>query len=356
MKKLTDLPIPVLLEPQINKFTLDSIHAEQLISFNVNSAAEELKQHVGKRIIGADFGGDKGVAKLFDVVSDGMAIDPEFSQYVQGNGGEGYLECLEEIAEFATANGLPVGISWGSPLEGTRPLAHPKIHEFSHALNRKYNGNLSDLFPTLGACINDGPAGLVSAAIHANTVGTVETVLLPINGGGLGMAVLKDKYVYSTEAGHVEAIPELNTYNQANQCGVFGQQFTCIETLGANKAGIEAQWALRRPHLRAIEIEQEYLKGDEYALELYDHSAWVVAHMVVGTASALDIDLTIPTVAVMGHGGGFKFPDYGNRVRQIIENYLKLPVRLHLTHEFSEAGSNACIEGAAIAALVNQSA
>lgn len=353
MKKLTDLPVPTLFESQLEKFTEESIHTERLMSFNVDEAVNELKNHVGKRIIGADFGGDKGVAKLFDVANDGMSTDSEFSQYVQGNGGEGYLECLEEISEFATANGLPVGISWGSPLEGTRPLEHPKISEFSQALNKKYNGDLSDLFPTLGACINDGPAGLISAAIHANTLGKVDAVLLPINGGGLGMAVLKENTIYSTEAGHVEAVAELNTYNQSKPCGVFGQSFTCIETLGANKAGIEAQWTLKRPYLRAIEIEQEYLKGDEYALELYDHSAWVVAHMIVGTSKALNIDLSAQTVAVMGHGGGFKFPQYGDRIKQIIEKHLGNSIRLNVTHEFGQAGSNACIEGAAIAALIN---
>lgn len=313
-----------------------------------------MNRHRGKLVIGADFGGDKGIAKLLSVDGAAMVVNPEFDQYVQGSEGAGYLECLEQVAEYATEGGTPVGISWGSPLSGSRPIEHPKIKVFSEELKRHYDGDLSKLFSTLRACINDGPAGLISAAISANSVAPVDTVILPINGGGLGLAVLHDGKVYATEAGHVEGVSALNDYGQTKPCGVYGQDFVCIETLGANKAGIEQQWKTKRPEMRAIHIEKEYVEnGDEFALELYDHSAIIVAHMIIGVASVLNIDLGSKKTAVMGHGGGFKFPGYSARIGQILESHLGCTVRNDVTHNFGDRNSNACIDGAAIAALID---
>lgn len=339
---------------QLSKFTLESIHPQELFSFDVAKVATEMEQHIGKLVIGADFGGDKGIAKLLSVDHGKMVVEPEFEQYVQGSEGAGYLDCLEQVAEYASAGGTPVGISWGSPLDGTRPIEHPKINLFSKELSRRYDGDLAKLFSTLGACINDGPAGLISAAISANSLSPVESVILPINGGGLGLAVLHNGKVYATEAGHVEGVQALNTYGQTKSCGVYGQDFICIETLGANKAGIEQQWKTKRPEMRAIDIEKEYVElGDQFALELYDHSALVVAHMVIGAANALKIELNSDKTAIMGHGGGFKFPGYSARVAQIIESYTESPVRFDVTHNFGDPASNACIDGAAIAALID---
>lgn len=79
----------------------------------------------------------------------------------------------------------------------------------------------------------------------------VESVMFPINGGGLGMAALVRGGLFATEAGHVEAIPELNMYGQDVACGVYGAAYICLERLGANKAGIESRWEAKYGYMRA---------------------------------------------------------------------------------------------------------
>lgn len=323
------------------------------MKFNAQDAVSTLLSLEGQQVIGADFGGDKGVVRLFTVANGQLEIDNTFEQYVQSSHGDGYLEILEATANYATPRGIPVGVSWGAPLEGTKPLYHPKAKNFLEALGVKYHGDFSNLLPTLRSCINDGPAGLVSGAIEANRTQKADSVLFPINGGGLGMAVLADNHIYSTEAGHVQSTPALNTYSQTTPCNVFEATYVCIETLGANKAGIEAQYLqLTSEYARAKNIEDRYKAGETLGGELYDHSALVVSHMIEGTARAFNIDLADNTSLVVGHGGGFKFPFYGARIQQILSTAKDAPVNLIMAHEYSAQKSNACLDGAAFAALV----
>lgn len=349
---LTAREVPPLLAMQLAEFSMESIHAHQVMEFYPRQALERLEALEGRQVIGADFGGDKGVTKLFTVTGGQLVISDQYEDYVQGSHGDGYLESLEKTARFVAERDIPVGISWGAPLEGTRPLDHPKAVNFLGGLRQKYQGDFAKLLPTLRSCINDGPAGVISGAIEANRSHAATAVLLPINGGGLGMAVIADGKVYATEAGHVEAVDELNSYGQAAACGVFEAKYLCLEHLGANKAGIEAQWQqLTGHHLPAKEIEDRYKAGDNLAAELYDHSALVVAHMVQGTARAFNIDLSSELSLVVGHGGAFKFPQYGERVRQILSAATAGDVKLIMTKDYGDPQSNACLDGAAIAAL-----
>lgn len=350
---LTAHAVPTLYEEQLQKFTPTSIHAHQLMEFDAQDALTKLLALEGQQVIGADFGGDKGAVKLFTIAGGQLIIDDIFEQYVQSTHGDGYLEILEATAVFATPRNIPVGISWGAPLEGTKPVYHPKAKNFLEALQLKYDGDFRNLLPTLRSCINDGPAGLISGAIEASRTQKAESVLFPINGGGLGMAVLANNHIYSTEAGHVESLQALNTYNQVTPCGVFDATYVCIETLGANKAGIEAQYQLLTgSHVRAKEIEDRYIEGEQLGGELYDHSALVVSHMIEGTARAFDIDLSAQSSLVVGHGGAFKFPHYGARIQQILSTAKSTPVNLIMTNDFGAKQSNACLDGAAMAALV----
>ncbi len=351
-KLLTDFSVPSLSDNQLENFTQASIHAEKVVPFTVDAAIERLGLAEGKRVIGADFGGDKGVTQLFVIKNGALEADDDYSDYVQSTHGDGYLESMEKTALYAQERNIPVGISWGAPLEGSRPLFHPKAVHFLKDLDEKYNGDLKSVFPTLAACVNDGPAGLISGIIEANRLQPTHSVLFPINGGGLGMAVLTDGQLYSTEAGHVKAVQELNKYQQDTPCGVFEATYTCIETLGANKAGIEAQWKARHEYLRAQDIEARYKEGDAFAGELYENSAYIVAHLIQGTADALHIDLSSRDTAIVCHGGAFKFPHYGDRVSQILEHHNQAPSRIILTKDYGVGGSNACLDGAALAAVL----
>ena len=351
---ITDAPVPALYETQLARFTQDSIHAEEITDFDPELAAEILKSKEGSRVIGADFGGDKGMTQLY-VIRDGqLQVDETYKDYVQSTHGDGYLESLEKTARFATEHNIPVGISWGAPLNGTKALYHPKADHFLKVLQEKYDNDFANVLPTLKVCINDGTAGLISGIIEVGRSQDVESVLFPINGGGLGMAALAHDKIFSTEAGHVEAVPELNTYNQDTECGVYGAHYVCLEKLGANKSGIEAQWEARNGYMRARDIEDRFKEGDVFAGELYDHSAVVVAHMITGTALALDLDLANKATVIVGHGGAFKFPNYGERIQQILTKHIGSTPHLIMTQNYGSKDTNACLDGAALAAAISR--
>ena len=96
-----------------------------------------------------------------------------------------------------------------------------------------------------------------------------------------------------------------------------------------------------------------YKQGDAFAGELYEHSALVVAHVVQGVANVLNIDLADSTSAIVAHGGAFKFPSYGERVAQILSHHNEHDVQLIMTKDFTDPSTNACLNGAAIAALTS---
>ncbi|HSH18528.1 MAG TPA: ROK family protein [Candidatus Saccharimonadales bacterium] len=350
---LTSRPVPELFVEQLAKFTLESIHAEKVMPFDVMEAEQVLLRAEDALVLGADFGGDKGVTRLFRVKNGRLTIHPGYEDYVQADHGAGYLQSLERTAVFARRYNVPIGISWGAPIEGSKPLFHPKAKQFLYELNQKYDGDLQNVVPNLRAVMNDGPAGLISGAMEVARRQEVTVVELIINGGGLGGAVLVDNTLFSIEAGHVEGVAALNTYHQKTECGVYGATHTCIEQLGANKAGIEAQWQqLTGQYARAIEIENQYKAGDELAADLYDHSSFVAAHQVAGVAQAFGMDIGSTGTVIVGHGGAFKFPYYGERIVQILEAFYETRAHLIMTKDYTHADSNACLDGAAFAALV----
>lgn len=351
---LIENPIPRIDHDQIEKFTRESIHADAVTSLDLEQAANALAKKEGSLVIGADFGGDKGVTQLFVIKNGQLIPDERYSDFVQGDYGEKFLESLEKTAKFAKENNIPVGISWGAPLDGTKPQYHPKMKAFHAVLQEKYQGDFAVLLPTLAACYNDGPAGLISGALEAKRQYSSDTILFPINGGGLGLAALVNGEVISTESGHIEAVPSLNTYNRTGECGVFGSKYVCLEMLGANKAGIEAQWeALTGSRISAKVIEDKYREGDTLAADLYDHSAWVVSHMVLGAAKALGIDTGNNSTAIVAHGSAFKFPGYGSRIQQIITNETGSKLGFIMTKDYIAPSSNACLDGAAYAAVIH---
>lgn len=350
---ITQNPLPNLNFEQLEKFSVPAIHAEALTAFDATSSVERLATNEGARVIGADFGGDKGLTQLFVIKNGALVIDDTYSDYVQGNLGAGYLDSLKKTVAFAEKENIPIGVSWGAPLDGTKPLFHPKATVFLKEIAEQYDGDFKNISPLLKACYNDGLTGLVSGVVEANRHQPTSSVLFPINGGGIGMAALADNTLYSTEAGHVEGIQQLNRYAQTEACGVFDATYVCLERLGANKAGIEAQWQAKTgSYMRARDIEDRYKEGDAFAGELYDNSAFILAHVIQGSAKALNIDLADPLTAIVGHGGAFKFPHYGERIVQILAQHNGQPSRLIMTKDYGDSASNACLDGAALIALL----
>ncbi len=353
VEPLTERPIPALESEQLNYFTPESMHVEESGSFDPAAAAKKLEEKERSFVLGADFGGDKGTSLLFKIVNGKLIPVNGYDDRVQGNDGKGYTASLKRTAHYAEEHDIPMGISWGGPLNGTKLLFHPKAKLFMQEMNEQFDGDLCSISPNIKVVINDGPAGLMSGAVEAYGQFKAKTVLFIINGGGIGLAVLKDGVMYATEAGHIQGIDALNTYGQTAACGVYESEYVCLERLGANKAGIEAQWeAATGSYMRAKDIEDRYKEGDTFAGDLYDHSALVIAHILQGTALSLDIDLTSSETAIVAHGGAFKFPDYGNRVIQILEKANDGTIQFIMTKDYSHQESNACLDGAALAALV----
>ncbi len=348
---LTDRSVPGLYTAQLDKFSLESIHSAAMMPFDVEFAADKLNKREGSLVLAADFGGDKGAVRLFKISSRRYSIVDEYTDDIQGDLGNGYLATLERAAAYAKAQKIPFGISWGGPLQGTRPHYHPKAQTFLRELDEKYGGDMQAISPAITSIINDGPAGALSGAVASHLQFDNHNTLFVINGGGINTSVVTGSTLYSTEAGHVQAIDELNSYGQITPCGVYGAEYVCLERLGANKAGIEPQWQTKMgSYMRARDIEDRYKAGDVFAGDLYEHSAWIVAHVLAGVAKATQFDLASTDTAIVAHGGAFKFPHYGERVEQILAQHLGIAPQILLAKDYIADGSNACLEGAAIAA------
>ena len=351
MQPLTDRPILPLLQEQIDLFQLDNIHSVEELTFDAAVAKDRLIQLEGKLLLGADFGGDKGVVRLFKVLSGALIPQEGYKDDIQGNLGAGYVETLKRAAAFAEQYAIPFGISWGGPIQNGIPLFHPKATVFLDELMQQFGGNIKSISPAITSIINDGPAGAISGSLESYARFRCPNTIFVINGGGLGSSTVVNGIVHAEEAGHVEAVAALNTYNQTTVCGVYDAQYVCVERIGANKAGIESQWEAKTgSYMRARDIEDRYKEGDRFAGDLYEHSAVVVAHMILGIANCYDISLTDGQTAVVANGGAFKFPHYGERVAQLLTSYTGKKPSFILAKDYVSPESNACLDGAAIAA------
>lgn len=352
---LLEFDIPPMNEAQLKLFKYEGLRAKDEGAFDLDHALERLRAQDGALVIGIDIGGDKAVTQLFKITKQGLVVDNTFSDLRKDKDGAGYAESLAHTATFARENNIPVGMSIGIPLDGSKPADPTKLPALQADLAH-YGGDFRVLIPNLEVCLNDGPAGVISGAIHANLSShtPVNEVIYIINGGGIGAAVLKDGKIVSTEAGHtVPVVDSLNRYDDHRECGVFGATHTCFELVASNKQGIEAVWARKTGQpINAIEIEKHYTqhreKGD-LSLELYENSALLIAHLAKGLSQAFNVNLSNPTTALVGHGGAFKFPNYGARVKQIIDRSSSGEnTNLLLTNSYSK---NACLDGAALAAI-----
>jgi len=347
---ITEKPVPKINTEQLSLFTQNAMHTTNAGTFELAEASRALAEKSSQQLVAIDMGGDKIVANLFTIQDGQLRKQPELDLLLKSRHGEGYLTILEQAAHFATERAIPVGVSYAGIIQGTRPMSGPNVTTFRHDFSTKYNEDFAQLFPTLTAVENDAVAGLIAGSVAAYKQNQhVQNVVYVVNGSGIGGAVLKEGTIFTAEGGHIAVLPSLNIFNQQKKCGVFSTEYTCIEAIAANKAGIENQWYQRtNEQLSGREIEDRYKAGDRFAGELYDNSAFLLAHMIQGVASAFSIDLAKDSSAIIGHGGAFRFPKYGDRVQQILEHHLGQKPTLILAKDFSE---NSCLEGAALAAL-----
>lgn len=349
-EKWLEQEIPTIPQDQIDKFSdFDSIHAAITGEFSPSDLAEKLSQKVGSKVIGIDSGGGSIRGGVYRIEPDGsLATTSEYSEKTEAENGEGFLSLLERYAAYARENNLPVGISYGGPLEGSRPIYHPKIPELMDELGKKYKGDFANIFTTPLSVLNDGPAGLIRGVDMVYRSGIENPIVFYlINGGGLGLAVYKDGVLYSTEAGHVECAPGLNAENADRPCGIYGN-YVCLENVISNKQGMERQWLAKTGNfLTGKEIEDKFRDKDPLAQALFEQVATAQAAMIQGVANVFDVEIDDPRFSIVVHGGMERTPNIRKRTAQILWQNKSPYKNILFTEEFDP---NACMYGAALMA------
>jgi predicted NBD/HSP70 family sugar kinase len=341
-----------LIREQVERFTREGLRARLVRPFDAQQVLAGFRKRDGEMVLDVDIGGDKITAAKF-AVRDGALQLAEHVLMQQGDDGRGYLDALRKLAEMASDLGIRVGISIAGPITGTRLDAGPNLACLAQELQASYAGDFARLFRNVSLA-NDAEAGLLAAALEAaRRYPDSRDVIYVINGSGLGGAVLAGNCIYAAEPGHVAVVNELNSlqgFAQAKPCGLGGATHTCMEAVGASKAGVEDIWRkVRGDRLNGRQIAACLTAGDSFAHALYSNSARITAHVVIGMATAFGMLDADGGPVVVGHGGIFQVPSYGEWLSKILNRALGRAPRVLFTKDFSD---NTCLEGAAIAALV----
>lgn len=349
---LASRQVPDLVPEQVERFTVEALRAKPVRCFDPQATLRQLRSGGEKTVVAVDIGGDKLIALSYDV-RDGILRKLTEVAVRRGDGGSAYLDGLEEVADLARRKVLSVGISFAGPLDGTRLVAGPNLPVFVEELHDRYGGDFAGLFPAV-AVANDAEAGIMAGALEAaKRYPETRNVIYVINGSGLGGAVLTNKRIFAAEPGHIQVEARLNPFGQQKPCGMLGATYVCVEAVAASKAGVEDIWRQQQgQRLSGREIAARYLAGDHTALDLYDNSALVTAHVIKGIAKAFSIPENFDGTVVVGHGGIFQVPGYTERVCSILDKDLSSVPGMLFTKDFS---TNTCLDGAAIAAATSGS-
>ncbi len=345
---LTSNPIPPLANGQIKFFSIESLRARKVQDFDPKIILDKLQSHEELKVYGVDIGGDKITSAFF--TKEINSLNPQGTpEIMQSNKGEGYLDFLKKIAKKAKEENLGVGISLAATVSGNKLIEGGSNLDFLITeLKAEFENDFSKIFEKI-IVVNDAVAGLMSGVVQAQEKypDTIDAVFL-INGSGLNTAVLKNNEIWAGEMGHVNIDSKLNPHNQEKICNLYAADYVCIENIASSKAGIEDIWLQKtRQYLSGREISGKMQSGEKLAIELYDNSAVLSAHMVMGISSAFEV-LKDKKTAIICHGGTFNVPGYPERIEQVLEEYLGFRPNIIFTKDYSQ---NACLDGAAISAL-----
>ncbi|HSW97811.1 MAG TPA: ROK family protein [Candidatus Saccharimonadales bacterium] len=349
---LTDLPIPELYNEQLQLFTPENIHEVLIGKFNPEETIAAIIANEGQSIMGIDVGGDKIDCITFSIKNHDLVPDIKSMQTMQSESGKGYVAFLEKIAKEASEHPLPIGLAFGggqTNADGTIAFA-PNVSVFAEELTKKYN-DFYNLLPTLTAIPpDDTVSGLMAGAVEAKKrFPEKKNIMFVINGSGLAIGILKEEHIILTEIGHTPIIRKLNL-GQTRPCEVFGSH-VCLERVAASKVGIEDLWFKKTTHaLDGKSISRKYIEGNTIATTLYNNSANITAHAMLGIAKLYNLLQKENDTVIIYHGGTFQVPGYQERIKQILEKNIPIHPQTLLTSEFSQ---NACAQGAALAALTH---
>ena len=347
-KILTDLPVSKLLLEQLDKFSKESVRAKNVRVFNPRTLYQSINISPGKEVVAVDIGGNKIVAATYKV-SEGKLWQIDIPKELKSTNGSGYLGFLEEVLGEAEKKELPVGIAFPGAVEDNSAIDDPNVRNFTGELSMKYDSNFGNIYPNVTVA-NDCEVGLMAGAIYSiKNFPRADEVIFVVNGSGLNTAVLKNNQTISMESGHVEVVEQLNRFERKKPCLMFGNQYVCLERVGGGRAGIEDIWLEQtKEKMRGQQIAESVLSGSDLAKDIFDNSALIVAHMVAGVVKAFDLMQMDCATTVVCHGGIFNNLDYGERVKQIIEDNIRVKANWLFTKDFT---ADASLDGAAIAAL-----
>lgn len=302
-----------------------------------------------------ELGGDKLTSCQF-VLHKGKLEPIHEVEILYANNGQGYYARMQELAVTALKRQIPVGISFAGPLKGEEILATPNMQAFMTDFTKsEHQGNIRSLFPSFAKIINDAVATALTATVSVTrTNPQIEALLLIVMGSGLGGAVWKRNNlngpgIIAAEPGHIPVIPDLNPFHQTKTCPLLENKYVCIENVAGGKAGIEDIYKqITNKYHSGFEISRLYQAGDPNATKLYDSSATLTAHVILGMLRSIELPFSKTTVAL--HGGLTLVPSYTHRVRQLLESESYTNTKLNLI-ETKKIAKHSGILGAATAAI-----
>lgn len=349
---LTLAEVPNLPDEQMKLFSPENVFQQEMEEFNPDKAIKLIEENEGAELLTVDMGGDKVTRIFWKVINGQLVADTDSIERVKKiDKGANYTAFFEKAAKEAEERHMNVAISFAGPLSGTSPQGIPNATDFKKDLDNKYGGDFANLFPSLKAVNNDAQAGIKTAAVEARRCGKMKengSLEFVIDGGGFGLAFIKNNKIIATEVGHTRLADELNWHKQDTPCGLLGRDYVCIERVAASGAGVESIYKkLTGESLTGIEISDRYQEGDELAKKLYENSAILLACGIVGVANLNGLMKEAGDTVVAYHGGGFRVPGLMNRVSQIIDKAKgEQPILCG-----NDMSVNACAQGVAIAAF-----
>lgn len=332
--------------PQLKLFKKENLQAKEALRFDPQAVFKQIQSAHRKAVLAIDSGGSKTMAGRFSVGQGDCQLIGPLSQY-DSRGGEGFIQFFEKMAVEAKQDKLAVGISCAGLVEGTKLLGSANAPVFCSDLQQLYQGDFAEMFGDV-TLVNDNIAALMAASARSvRFFPKARNFILIGNGTGLGAAVLTDDILISLEPGHVELTPALNPFNQTKPCDFLQNKATCIESVAAQGAGIEDLWyKLTGEMLDGRAISEQFLKGNKLAVDLYDNSAFVTAHMLAEVASAFDLFKEPEETVIFYSGWIFDIEGYIQRLTDILIKNLRFNPQTVLTNNISQ---NIVLEGAAIA-------
>ncbi|OGK18722.1 hypothetical protein A3G67_04005 [Candidatus Roizmanbacteria bacterium RIFCSPLOWO2_12_FULL_40_12] len=352
----TPMEIPPLSQELLVEFTSESLILSASSRFDPKKVLRHL-QGVDRVYMGIDMGGDKITARKVRI-RQGEFLQEDDDLVQKSQNGEGYLDFLHQVAEISNNERLPVGLSFAGPMEEGKPQHAANMMAMFRELQTEYSGHLERVLPRLVSVKNDATACLISSSVALCREGRdFENFLLIILGGGLGAAVLQDDKIIGTEAGHLKVPDDLNPFQVREICETTkelqSKSHTCLELVAGGVAGLEKTASkVYGKRVTGIELAKMAAQGDETAKRLYMNAAGIVGHVILGLGNLFSLPLgERDHTAVVFHGGvqkAFGFPEWeADAIRKYLGRDLD-----NVFQTTSIVSSNACLEGAAVAACL----